>query len=231
MAWRYSRWFNGMRLVVHMEFLHDVVCGLSYSMAFALHLSHCIGIWSYVAASSRDRTGTTSFFDAASYYYWVWRQETWHLQYGIGIISHSMAYGVMSLLLAATYRYNIIYRCEFIPCWVWRQETWHLHCICIMILNYGIFVLDSVFGGDSEKRCFSMAWWWSVFILHMKYLFHLLYLMDYHWFTFNWKIKSMLNWTCSLNSLLKQFTCWDIWSHTHFYLSRYLSGFAWRVGK
>ena len=67
MAWRYSRWFNGMRLVVHMEFLHDVVCGLSYSMAFALHLSHCIGIWSYVAASSRDRTGTTSFIDASSY--------------------------------------------------------------------------------------------------------------------------------------------------------------------
>jgi hypothetical protein len=32
----------------------------------ASHLIHCIGIWSYVAASSSDRTGTTSFIDAAS---------------------------------------------------------------------------------------------------------------------------------------------------------------------
>jgi hypothetical protein len=38
-----------------------------HTLAFALHLIHCIGIWSYVAASSSDRTGTTSFIDAASY--------------------------------------------------------------------------------------------------------------------------------------------------------------------
>ena len=25
---------------------------------------------------------------------------------------------------------------------VWRHETWYLHCICIMILDYGIFVWE-----------------------------------------------------------------------------------------
>jgi hypothetical protein len=38
-----------------------------HTLAFALHLIHCIGIWSYVAVSSRDRTSTTLFIDAASY--------------------------------------------------------------------------------------------------------------------------------------------------------------------
>ena len=66
---------------------------------------------------------------------------------------------------------------------VWRHETWHSHSICIMILDYGIYVLDSGFWRDTEEQCFSKACWWLVFILHMKYLFGLLYLMDYHWFT------------------------------------------------
>jgi hypothetical protein len=41
MPWRCSRWLNGMRLIVHMEFLHDGVYGLSYSgICTASHSLH-----------------------------------------------------------------------------------------------------------------------------------------------------------------------------------------------
>ena len=36
----------------------------------ASHLIHCIGIWSYVAASSSDRSDIALFIDAASYFIW-----------------------------------------------------------------------------------------------------------------------------------------------------------------
>jgi hypothetical protein len=84
---------------------------MAYMVYHTLWHLHCIsfvafnGIWSYVTASSRDRTGTASFMDAALYL--VRYEGRRHGICSILLLSmafalHSMAYGVMTLLLAAT---------------------------------------------------------------------------------------------------------------------------------
>ena len=65
---------------------HDI-CTI---LLFSWHL-HCIGIWSYVAASSRDRTSTTSFIghnDAASYLWGMKARDmtfALHMHYDFGL--------------------------------------------------------------------------------------------------------------------------------------------------
>ena len=129
-------------------------------------LLHCIGIWSYVAASIRDRTCTTSFIghnDATSYivgyegrrhgihiayalWFWIMVYMFWIQDFGEILRSNA------SPKLAGDWYLSCIWSTCLVcyTSWIIIGLPWR-NCTCIMILEYEMYALNYGLGDNCEK--------------------------------------------------------------------------------
>ena len=137
----------------------------------------------------------------------------------------SLASEVGSRPMVRPYRYNLAsyvarggVRCGFIPLEVWRQRTYALHSYAFIEVIFA----DGVVLYSKREVLYNLLWLFEVMRWHWLFCHYWVLYLQVFLISIVIPLKCWLIQFFGLNISSKQFTCWDVSSHSCITQCRYL---------